>query len=124
MNQTKCFKCEHEFFIIPEYAKAHGLPDGMCPDCFEDSIITTLKTRPDCGFHGCLQIYVVYRNTKDYPGEYVARIHHIHGTKVGLEIEIFARSKSLDELRNSLPPGLHCMPRHPADDPVVLETWL
>lgn len=72
-----------------------------------------------------LPIYVIYRNTKDFPGRFVCRVHRVLSTgKTEIDRELFANEASLEALRARLPPGLYCLARHHWDDPVIVETWL
>ena len=71
-----------------------------------------------------LSMYVVYdKTTKDYPGEYVCRRHEIT-PGVAAPKELVGRAATLEEIRDMIPEGCHRLPRHPSDDPVILETWV
>lgn len=67
-----------------------------------------------------LAIYTVYRNPRDFPGKWVLRIHRVPG---GPDRECWVRD-SLDEVRALIPLDLVLLPRNPADDPVIHETWM
>jgi len=73
-----------------------------------------------------LEVIVVYSNAKDYPGEFVARIQTGSRGRIQPAIELFARGPSLEDVRRQIHEkrqGLHSMPRHPNDDPAIVETW-
>jgi hypothetical protein len=69
-----------------------------------------------------LQIWTVYDHPSDYPDKYVARLHVVSKSGTGPTTEMFV-ADTLEELRVLLPPGLYCLPRYAADDPVIVETW-
>lgn len=70
-----------------------------------------------------LNIWVVYANPADYPGEFVARRWIVHG--VGKPTDDIRRAAALSELRDWLMAhGLVRLERHPTDDPCIIETWL
>lgn len=71
-----------------------------------------------------MAIWVVFSPPPfDLLNKYVARKHAISPGVVTLTEEVIT-ADSLEELRERLPPGLHRMPRHPTDDPTILECWL
>jgi hypothetical protein len=71
-----------------------------------------------------LLMYTIYRNPRDFPGEFVARVHAIGRQGVQARPELFARGFTLAQVRARLPGGLFNIGREPADDPVIVETWL
>jgi len=66
--------------------------------------------------------WVVTESPADHPGMFVARLW------VALPepqmTNCLVRAATLAEVRDLLPPGLTCLARSPADDPVIVETWL
>lgn len=62
------------------------------------------------------------RNTSDYPGKFVGRMHFTLPTPVPTEFVILA--DSLEALRNLLPPGLTNIGRYADDLPNIIEVWL
>ena len=60
----------------------------------------------------------VYKNPKDYPGKYIARLWD-----VDRPTNIAAIAESLEEIREAKPPDMVIMQRQPQDDPVIVETW-
>lgn len=70
-----------------------------------------------------LSIWTIYENPSDFPGEFVAREHQIdrYGTIATNNIR---RGKTLESVREQLPPGLVRMVRTEFDPPNVVETWL
>lgn len=72
---------------------------------------------------GILLVWTVMRGTADFASSIVCRPFLVSD---GLASPVFRYliAKNIEELRVQLPPGLCCFPRTPADDPVILETWL
>lgn len=71
-----------------------------------------------------ISLYTIYGpNTKDYPGQWVVRqwVVGAFGVKANIKPTLHA---NLDAARASLPAGLSRLERSPADDPVILETWI
>lgn len=75
--------------------------------------------------HEALELWTVYRNPIDYPDKYVARKFLIEPAPVMpvATNNIFV-ANDLHGIRAMLPPGLYCLPRHPEDDPVIVECWI
>jgi len=69
-------------------------------------------------------MYTIYKRPLDYPKEYVARRWIITRLVPVPEAELFARGKSLAEVRRALPPGLFNLGREAADDPKIVEVWI
>lgn len=74
-----------------------------------------------------LNTWTVYRNTKDFPGLYVARRfeldkptadHYADGEKKEVIKWIFEQAVKFGQGEP------YCLPRQPEDDPVIVETWL
>jgi hypothetical protein len=72
---------------------------------------------------GALEIWTVYRNPKDYPGQFVARKCFATAPKPTVTTDMFV-ADSLDEIHALLPRGLMRIPRYEADDPAIVEVWL
>lgn len=70
-----------------------------------------------------LEIYTIYNNPSDFPGEFVARKSEVFrgGTING---EIISKGKTLEEVRKGIPPGLYRLERQIHDDPVIVEVWI
>lgn len=66
-----------------------------------------------------LHIWTVYQNTRDYPGQFVAR-RWLNDSPT----DTLLTAPSLLELRGLLPPDLYRLPRAPEDDPCIVEVWL
>jgi len=71
-----------------------------------------------------LTIYVVYKNPSDYPGKYVVRPQRVSRDAGIVNEPVTYVGESLQMARASIPPCLSYFPRHPGDDPVILEAWL
>lgn len=68
-----------------------------------------------------LVIWTVYQNLEGFPGLFVAKkwlvwIETIPTTELVV-------GKTLQEVRDLLPPHLMLFPRDPGDDPTVIESW-
>lgn len=72
-----------------------------------------------------LPIWTIYDKPDDYPDEFVARMHVV-GEITGACVSDGAviRAKTLNEVREKLPPGLHCLGRDQTDEPHIVETWI
>jgi len=70
---------------------------------------------------GDLLMWTIYYSPADYPGKYVVRPHSVRN-QAPYEAAILVAT--LSEARESLPPGLTSIGREPADDPVIVESWL
>ncbi|MCA9013741.1 MAG: hypothetical protein KDA77_00285 [Planctomycetaceae bacterium] len=71
-----------------------------------------------------LVMYTVYGpGTSDLPGVFVCRKHMAHAGVSVATPEHWA-GKSLEEVREQIPDGLHCLPRFREDDPNIIEVWL
>lgn len=66
-----------------------------------------------------LPIWTVYDHPTDYPAGFIARL--FLNDKPTSQV---LTARSLDGVREQLPPGLYCIPRSPDDDPVIVECWL
>lgn len=75
-----------------------------------------------------LSMLVIYDNPRDAPGWYIVREHLIYPTDrpmtIALVAHFAARFRTLKDARIYASPCRFCMPRWPADDPVIVESWL
>ena len=71
-----------------------------------------------------LSMLVIYEDPKDYPGKVVGRWHHILPGCTEIDREPAFVVDTLDAARAEVPSWLHCLSRHPEDDPVIVETWI
>lgn len=73
-----------------------------------------------------LPMWVVTAHPSDDPDNYVARLHRWSaGDNAYAATEETIRHPVLDDLRRELwAQGLYPIPRHAADDPVIIEVWL
>ena len=70
-----------------------------------------------------LGMWAVTCNPSDHPGKFVARKWLIgRGTMAATAEQHIA--DTLDGVRDMLPRGLIAIPRHPNDDPVIVESWI
>jgi hypothetical protein len=70
-----------------------------------------------------LPMWVVYnKETKDYPGLYVARMHL--ALPEPMATRFVMTHESLHGLRELLPPGLCMLKRAEQDEPTIIEIWL
>ena len=70
--------------------------------------------------------YAIYDHPKDYPDDFVVRRWRIVPGRAEPipEKRPFALTRSLDEARQAIPPGLVRILPAPNDDPVIVETWI
>jgi transglutaminase-like putative cysteine protease len=70
--------------------------------------------------HSIIPMVVVYRNPKDYPGKFVARLFDADRAT-----RFIFLADSYVELVDKLPvQQLVRMARHPTDDPAIVEVWM
>ena len=69
-----------------------------------------------------LAIWTIFNKPLDMPDAYVARKFLIGQQPVPTD-EMFS-AQTLDEVRGMLPEGLFRLERNPADDPVIVESWV
>lgn len=67
--------------------------------------------------------YVIYQYPKDYPNDYVMRVHEVTSTG-STSIKEVVVSPSLKIVRQSIPSECICVVRSPDDDVAILEVWL
>lgn len=65
--------------------------------------------------------WVIYKHPEDFPEHYVARLWD---GMSGMPTTSYLLAPDLARLYLRLPPDLVCMPRHPGDDPKIVEVWL
>lgn len=66
---------------------------------------------------------VVYKNPRDFPGYYAARLFSIKAGKA--TATRFVRiAKDYESIRASIPLGFMKMSRNPQDDPCIVESWV
>ncbi len=70
---------------------------------------------------GELPQFVIYNSPSDCPGKYVVRMWRTIIQKG--PTAMVAAVDSLEQAREIIPEGLHCMPRLDGDDPVIVEVW-
>lgn len=70
-----------------------------------------------------LNLWTVYERPRDYPHGYIARRYEVHAGGAQVRSNDVRTGPTLQSVRQQLPPGLYCQPRHPGDDPVIVETW-
>lgn len=70
-----------------------------------------------------LDLYVVYRNPSDFPGQYVVR-RQVAGPGVIFKDARTLAVGNLAAVRAALPVGLVRLDRDPNDDPCIFEVWL
>lgn len=70
-----------------------------------------------------LSMYVIYDHPADHPDEFVARRWDV-GATGPIPKELVGSAKTLEEVRELLPPDLAMIPRMPGDDPKIVEVWL
>lgn len=64
----------------------------------------------------------IYKNPKDYPDKFVARVFDIQPGKV-YATRYIRISEDIDELRRSMPSEFSFLDRTPMDDPELVEIW-
>ena len=70
-----------------------------------------------------LKMWVVTRNTKDFPGLYVVRVHEI-GPGTTKPTDQYHAATTLEEIHKFIPADKVRIDRHPQDDPVIVESWV
>jgi len=82
-------------------------------------MIELVNRHPGSGMSMVLELWTVYDNPTDLPGQFVARKWLLdHPTNEVLQ------DKTLEGLRRKIPPGLTRLERSPQDDPKIVETWI
>lgn len=70
-----------------------------------------------------LPMWVVYERPRDFPAHFVVRMHVV-GPGGRTRFGEARLATTLADARKLVPPGRTRLPRVPADDPVIVETWL
>lgn len=70
-----------------------------------------------------LRLYTIYDHPADYPEGFVVRMFEALAGQV-TEKELLGQTPTLEAARELIPPGLFNLGREPADDPVIVETWI
>ena len=71
-----------------------------------------------------LPVWVITENPSDMPGKTVARRQDVYPDRIEISVTDFIVA-SLEELRERFRSmGLVCLGRDPADDPVIVESWI
>lgn len=79
---------------------------------------------------GGLQIWVLYENPSDYPGEWVVRRQVSRASEIRLDRELAARGATREACETALferhpeVRRLAWLPRHSTDDSVIVGTWM
>lgn len=71
-----------------------------------------------------IRVLTLYERPKDFPELFVARWLTVKDGTVTPDPEVLATALTLEKLREVVPPGLSLFPRHPSDDPCIVESWL
>lgn len=74
-----------------------------------------------------LSMWVIYDHPNDMPEQVVARRHEVGGPirePFHGPTGDYVTGDTVEAVRGLLPPGLHCMPRTPWDEPQIVEVWL
>lgn len=75
-----------------------------------------------------LPVWVVYNdNTTDFTGQFISRMFLTLAPPmfgVPSPTSFIITALTINELRSRLPRSLVRIPRHPLDDPNILETWI
>lgn len=93
-------------------------------DRIPDQVLTAadaVRIQQQCEAADALPIWLVTKRPDDYPQHFVARLFVIPDARDGSQFVLIGAT--LDEVRAQLPPTLTCMPRHPSDAPVIVESW-
>jgi hypothetical protein len=69
-------------------------------------------------------LYVIYEKPSDFPNDFVVRRWTTIDGKPVAHASPHAITPTLEAARESIPPGLYCLPRFDQDDPVIREVWL
>lgn len=66
-----------------------------------------------------MPIIVIYKDTKDYPGQYMARLWDLMSPT-----KVVVVKDTLEEIRKEIPAGFINIGRMSIDDPVIVECWI
>lgn len=73
---------------------------------------------PEC------DMFVVYENPPDSPGQFVVRRHAIVDGVPVADARATYVGRSLEDARAAIPPGRSRMARHPQDERPIVELWI
>jgi hypothetical protein len=71
-----------------------------------------------------LTMITIYNRPKDYPDRFVLREHYIANGRTWPSQTVYGWAPTLEKARSLLPHGMANLGRQPADDPVIVETWV
>ena len=71
-----------------------------------------------------VKLWVITHKTSDYGERYVLRMHLLTRSGHVIDKNPVAIESTLEDIRKWVLPGMTCVPRDPADDPVIVETWV
>ncbi len=74
--------------------------------------------------HRTLNLWTVYDNPSDYPGQFVARRFIITGPAGPFATGEMFTADTLEEIRAMIPQGLFRMEPWQGDDIKIVETWI
>lgn len=149
--QCECGMCGHQVWIGPKQetvaAKAREQSKDVHYVCFPCSFYLqfmfktpedntdlkvaragdeggTYKLAPEVTNRKCMEIFTIYDHPNDVPNKFVLRRWTVKANSVPVPDAGYQTADTLDGIRALIPPGLHCMPRNPQDDPKVVESWI
>ncbi len=103
---------------------------GTIVQLYPSGQMATYATSVPCP-QNAVWMWVVYDRPKDFPAHYVVRQHNILLTPPTAEEAVRWRwrgpaplADSLGTARQFVPADRVRLPRHPDDDPVIVETWV
>lgn len=71
-----------------------------------------------------MNLYVIYENPSDYPGQFVLRRFCLHTGQIVPDEVPLTVADTLEGARQGLPHGVIWSARQPDDDPAICEVWL
>ncbi len=71
-----------------------------------------------------LVMYTIYDHPKDFPDKFVVRAHIVASDGKQYASTDCQLADTLEEARTFVPRDKVRTARHPADDPVIVETWV
>lgn len=109
----RCCACGELVRLLPDLQRLVEVP-GTCT-CGRETTFSRLDSH--------LPIWTVCGATRDFPGEFTARLHLVVGPRSFPTAKVL-RAPTLEAIRGLLPKGLTRIPRDPKDDPVIVESWI
>jgi len=73
---------------------------------------------------GMLPMWTIYDHPLDFPAHFVVRMHVVDGSGEPKVYCFGVVCLSLEDAREQVPVYCTRLPREPADDPMIVETWL